>query len=645
MLPENLRPFAKEVAALVHKEQMREAAQMVTDFARLKFIVDSDSPVKTLPPLQTYLHYLLNNGGMEEAAQLLWSPTQFTPEPKYTQDLWKFFDESSMGLIMGAASCSKSYGIGVRLFLEWIRDPEWTTVKVLGPSEAHLEANLFSHLVRLHETAKLPMPGEVGELFIGLDRRNQVSCMMGVVIPIGKVKKASRLQGNKRIPRTREHPIFGPQSRMFIFIDEIENVPGGLWSDVDNVLSQIQEEDGGGFKIFGAYNPTNQTDEVGKRAEPPFGWERFDVETHYRWKSTRGWDVIRLDGEKSENVLQNRMVFPGLQTRTGLEKIARNAGGRQAGGYFSMARGAYPPSGVELTIIPPGMLTKWRGEYIWYGEPKPCGGCDLALEGGAAAAFAMGRWGKATGVKLPPSLEFPNGQTVMFRDENTQGVIPRTVIQVDIIFALAKGDSVFMADQLIALCRRSGIRPEYFACDKTGHGVGAFDLMKNMWSGAIHGVNYSGGCSDSRIMQQDSDPANEMYDRICTELWFALRAFGEFGFLMIHPNVDMTKLTPQLTQRKYRPSGAKSKVESKKDFMSRGFSSPDEADALTLIVHAVRRGAMLVPSMTGEDIGEGSSTESDDGWWNGSGQGNDPTMEQDTLEISTMSEFLQMSPN
>lgn len=633
MLSENLQPFAREVAALVHREKFRDAAKMVVDFAKLNVKIDSDNPAKTFPPLQNYLHYLLNNNGMEEAAQLLWTPTQFTPEPKYTRDLWKMFDESNMGLVMGAASCSKSYGIGVRLFLEWIRDPEWTSVKVLGPSEDHLETNLFSHLVRLHKSAKLPMPGEVGELFIGLDRRNQLSCIKGVIIPVGKVKKAGRLQGNKRIPRPTRHAIFGDLSRMFIFIDEIENVPGGLWSDIDNVLSQIQEEGPDGFKIFGAYNPTNQSDEVGKRAEPPFGWERFDVEVHYRWKSARGWDVIRLDGEKSENVQQNRMVFPGLQTRAGLERIAGNSGGRQSGGYFSMARGAYPPSGVELTVIPPGMLSKWRGEFIWYSEPKRCGACDLALEGGAAASFALGDWGKATGMKLPPTLEFPNGQTIMFKDPDTGAVTPRTVIQVNQIFSLAKGDTVFMANQLISLCRKSGIRPEHFACDKTGHGVGTFDLMKNDWSAAIHGVNYSGSSTDLKIMQEDSETAKEQYDRICTELWFALRAWGEFGYLLIHPNVDMSKLTPQLTQRKFRMSGAKTKVEAKRDFISRGFSSPDEADSLTLLVHAVRVGGGIIPSMKGE-VGAGDKSDSDDGWWAGGYEGGarlDPTSVTDTL--------------
>jgi len=44
-------------------------------------------------------------------------------------------------------------------------------------------------------------------------------------------------------------------------------------------------------------------------------------------------------------------------------------------------------------------------------------------------------------------------------------------------------------------------------------------------------------------------------------------------------------------------------VESKSDYKSRGFPSPDEADALTLMVHAVRRASGVVFSFSNSDAG------------------------------------------
>ena len=590
------KALAAHVAKLVHSDKKFEAAKSIDDYLRLNLRLEDD-PKKYLPVLMHYVHYLLNANAPEAAAQVLWTANQFTPEPKFTRDLWGLFETSSHGLIMGAASCSKSYGVGVRLFLEWIRDPEWTTVRVLGPSEDHLEQNLFSHLVGLHKSASLPMPGEIGELFIGLDRRNQLSSIKGIIIPVGQKKKAGRLQGVKRKPRPNPHNIFGALSRLFIFVDEIENVPGGLWSDIDNILSNIQEEgDTSGFKLFGAFNPTNQTDEVGKRVEPPFGWEGFDVENHYRWKSKRDWDVLRLDGERSENVTEGRIIYPGLQTRSGLENIAKNAGGRSSAGYHSMGRGAYPPQGIELTVIPPGMLAKWRGKFIWYDDPKPIGSEDLALEGGAAAIYTLGRWGRATGIQFPPSIEFPTGRKLMFKDRNGHSIV-RWALQAEQQFTIPKGDTRQQTDRTVEVNRKAGVRGEFFACDRTGAGAGVADLIKHEWSPSIHDVNFSEACSKDKIMLEDSKPCNEEYERMNTELWFALKKWGEFQYFLISPEIDMTKLTQQLTQRKFRIAGGKTRVEQKRDYISRGFESPDEADSLTLLVHAARKGSGVTLSM------------------------------------------------
>lgn len=629
------KKLAVEVARLVHADKFRDAATLVSDVCELGLKIDSDSPAKVLPPLQHFLHFLLNNGGMEEAAAVLWTPIQFNPNPQSVKDIWKFFDESTTGLIMGAASMGKSYSMGVRLFLEWLRDPEWTHIKVIGPSEDHLETNLFSHLVGLHQQAKLPMPGEVGQLYIGLNRRNLLSSIKGTVIPVGKVKKAGRLQGCKRNPRQNEHPIFGESSRFFLFIDEIENVPGGIWGDVDNILSNIQEEGvSDGFKIFAAYNPTNQGDEVAKRAEPPFGWASFDKDIHFRWKSTRDWEVLRLDGEKCENVVQGKIIYPRFQTRAGLAKISKNAGGTNTAGYFSMARGAYPPMGIELAVIPPGMIPKSIGEFIWLDSTRPVGSTDLALEGGAAASYTLGQWGKATGMKLPPSLEFPNGRTIMFKNDRGQ-VIPRWGLQATKQFTVPKGDTVVMKTQLIDLNKKAGVRPEYYACDRTGNGKGVSDLMKHEWGQGIHAINYSQGPSKTKIMEEDSTTCDAEYPRMDSELWFALQRFLEFGYLLIHPQIDMGKLTSQLTQRKYATgAGAKTKVEPKRDYMSRGHESPDEADSLTLFVHAARMGSGVILSMKGDS---GQESEDDDQWYDGQvGHRVDFTNQPDVLDESIL---------
>lgn len=609
------KQLAVEVSARVHAEDFQSAAMLVSDVYRLN-LKDTGDPKKYTLVLLNYLHNLLDSDAPEEAASLLWKPNQFNPSPQCTKDVWELYRDSSQGLIMGAGSMSKSFGMGVRLMLEWIRDPAYTSIRLIGPSEDHLETNLFSHMVRLHNSASLPMPGEVGELFIGLSRRDQLSAIKGVIVPIGANKKAGRLQGAKRVPRPKPHPKFGPLSRLFIFIDEIENVPTGIWSDMDNILSQVTKEGfPGGFKIFGAYNPSDVTAQVAKRAEPEFGWAAFDVDNHFKWKSTRGWDVLRLDGERSENVLVGKEIYPGLQTRAGLESIAKNAGGVASAGYYTMGRGAYPSQGIELALIPPGMFAKMIGEFIWLEAPTAAAGCDLALEGTANAVYSLGKFGRVSGMKLPPSLDFPNGRTVLFKDDMDRPVV-RYGIQLDRQFILPKADTVEMARKIIETNRRAAVKPEYFACDRTGAGAGTADLIKNDWSAAIHDVNYSESPSEGKIMQEDTKTCKEEYDRVHTELWYALRSLGEFGYFLIAPQVDLTKLQPQVTKRKSKMSGKCRRVESKKEYISRGNESPDEADSASLFLLAVRKGTGWTFSMKSNrdsDLADTSLT--DDADW------------------------------
>ena len=82
----------------------------------------------------------------------------------------------------------------------------------------------------------IPLPGTVGKLFIGMDAKERKGSITGVVVPLGK-KAAGRLQGVKRDPRKKPHHIFGKLSRMFVFLDEIANIPIGIWRDIDNVMS------------------------------------------------------------------------------------------------------------------------------------------------------------------------------------------------------------------------------------------------------------------------------------------------------------------------------------------------------------------------------------------------------------------------
>jgi hypothetical protein len=615
------KKLAMEVAGLLHSDKYFDAARHVRDWAAQFNPELKNSPCDTRPQATTFLHlllhWLLNNNGQEEAAQLLWSPNQFTPEPKATRDVWDAFDNEDFILLMGAASQSKSFSVGVKLMLEWIRDPEFTTIKVLGPSEQHLEDNLFSHLVSLHRGSTIPLPGEIGKLFIGTDPRSRKGSITGVVIPIGK-RAAGRLQGTKRINRPKAHPIHGPLSRMYIFLDEVSNIPTGIWSDIDNIMSNVAGEGDRGLKIIGAYNPSGSPgDEVGVRVEPQFGWPKFDMDVHFSWKSKRGWHVVRLDAAQSENVKLKRVIYPGLQSYEGFQQIIKNSGGTNSPGYYAMCRACYPPMGTVLSLITQGMINTVKATPVWYSRPRNVGGVDLALEGSDSAQFAHGEWGMATAMKYPPCLKHPTGHTVTFTDKSGRRQ-PRWVLHLKQIFPLPSADTVAMTAEVIRMARLLGVAPAWLCVDRTGNGQGVYDLLKHEWSEEIIGVNYSESPTETKIMEEDTDLPTALYDRIQTELWYALRKFIEFGYLKLASEVETEKLFMQLTGRLFRSSGKKSKIEAKADYKSRfQGKSPDEADSTTLLVHAVRvaSGVTLGMDIDSTDHGEDDSDDwgGDDG--------------------------------
>ena len=613
-LPDNSpqKELVCAVSALLREDKPFDAAKLVAEWVRGtgNKVPDPAKKSDAYTLLNILLHYCLNNGGLEDAAKLLWGPTQFTAEPDCVRRVWDAWEKNNFTLFMGAGSQGKSFSSAVWLFLQWLTDPEWTTVKVLGPSEDHLESNLFSHLVSLHRSSAIPLPGEIGKLFIGLDKRSRKGSISGVVIPLG-VKAAGRLQGVKRIPRKVPHPTFGKMSRLFVFLDEFSRIPNGIHRDLDNIMSNT---DGDGLKVGGAFNPTDQNDPVGQRCEPPFGWPSFDPDTHFEWKSTRGWFVVRLDAKYSENVKAKKVIYPGLQTLEGFEQIIRNSGGQDTPGYWSMARGCFPPLGTVLSIIPVGMLDDFKAEFIWYENPRPCGGVDGALEGGDSARFASGKWGMATGIKFPPTLQHPNGRTVMFK--NSKGrAYPRYALQLDKIFLLPKGNTVEMKNEIVRLAKTLGISPEWLALDRTGNMAGVHDLMKYEWGVGVLGVNYSESASETRIMVEESDVANKLYDRTQSELMFALRKFIEFGYLKAMPALDTTELYPQMTGRLFRATGKFSKVEPKPDYKSRHQGkSPDDADAVSLLVHVVRKTSGVVLGMSSENCLTGDG---DDDYYSG----------------------------
>lgn len=582
------------VDAVAEKLHARERVQAANIFLAATGQREVQTERDALYVLNTMLRWCLDKNRKDLAAKLLWTPAQFTPEPRSVKMIWEEVEDNAFVLLQGASSMGKTYTAGVNFFLEWLRDPQYTLVRCVGPSEDHLQANLFTHLVMLHSSASIPLPGKVQDLFIGLDPKNKKGGILGTVIPQGR-KAAGRVQGSKRAPRPRPHKIFGDMSRLFILVDELEKVPAGLYQDLENVVSNLISEDDRGFKIVGCYNPQDTTLKPYQLAEPKQGWASFDPDEDEVWDSKAGYRVVRLDAEKSENVLQRRVVYPGLQTSAGLDKLAQVSGGKDSPGYQTFGRGCYPKQGNSYTLIVETGLNERVATPIWLDSPTITSGIDLALEGGDHIRHAWGKFGNATGVR------FPDGKMMSFVDTNGNKRI-RPVMSLVGINPLAKGDTIQSAAAIKEALLAVRADPAWTLLDRTGVGAGIHDVLRTLWSPSIAGLNYSESATETKILIEDTILCRERFGtgRVVSELWFAAQTLLDHGYIWIEPEfTGVTKLAlwKQLCGRRYAP-GKNNRVESKKEYKERGNPSPDEADSFTLWVHQIRKMAGAVFSIT-----------------------------------------------
>lgn len=599
--------FIKEVAGHVHAGQLFDAAKIVLRASG--FNKEPKTKADALEPISTLVFGLLNVDRYEDASTLLWTPNVFTAEPQCTRDVWTALKEDRFVMMMGASSMSKTYGAGAYFFLDWLRDPEWTSVRVVGPSEDHLQSNLFSHLLALHAGASIPLPGKPADLFIGLNMRNKRACIKGDVIPMGRTRRGGKLQGVKRFPRARPHETFGRLSRLRVLIDEAEKTPPGVWGDVDNLTSNVQEYKHG-LKIACSFNPELVGGPVYQRCEPTKGWAAFDIEKDYKWVSKRGWTVVRLDATRSENVMQGKTVYPGLQTKEGLDELLRLAGGYTSSSWFTFGRAAYPPQGTSFTIIPQSFLAEFKAKFFFTEKPRLLMSVDSALEGGDPAMVTFGEWGPASGVELPQTQTSPK-HVVMFKDRNGS-VVTRHRLQITKQFELEKGKTVFVAKQVMNTANIAGIRPGWVIIDRTGNGAGVHDWLVENWSPEVRGVNYSQSSTHTKIMEEDKEFCDEAYDRIDTEMWFGLRKWIEFGIAKISDEgVQTEALYGQFTGRKYT-TGKKSRIQSKQDYMGEGNPSPNEADSMALLIHCARMASNVAPTMQSEHETASAEPDQDD---------------------------------
>lgn len=534
-----------------------------------------------------FVQHLLDRDQFEAAATILWGEQVYDWRPSSARDAWRCLFENDKLLIQGAGAMGKTFNAAAWFLLDWMRDPYYTCIKVVSLTEAHAQRNVFAAIKTFYRTALVKPEYEGGEELVKSiqandDDKNGIHL---VAVPKGD-SGTGTLRGFHPAPRAgKPHPKWGVMSRTHVVLDEAEEVPAGVWEGLQNILSAADTEGAKGrIKIFGASNPKDRTSEFGKRCEPERGWLTVDCEDDFEWDSREGWHVLRLDAARCENVTEKRIIFPGFQTYEGY--MAYEAKGKTAE-YYTMARGFFPQEGISMAIITPAMMDNSLGITRFIGPVVPLAAFDLALEGNDQVLCSYGRYGLSDGW-TPRS-----GKFIQFKN-------PRTVLQLDSQISFPKKATLEQTQAIIRFCKQMRIAPNWLCVDRTGNGAGIHDTLCSLFGEEVLGVNYSWAASETHVLDDDSQRANELYSGVVTELIFGLAKYLEFEYLKISPGFGTDDLTKQAIGRRYKQQGkGLVRVESKADYVKRTRQhSPDSLDSLSLLVYLMRQRAGAIATMT-----------------------------------------------
>lgn len=297
------------------------AKHIILNAASVKGKVELDIP-KAKEIVQNYVQTLLDADQFEAAATILWGPNVYDWRPMSSQSTWRCLFDHDKLLIQGAGAMGKTFGAAAWFLLDWMRDPHYTCIKVVSLTAEHAQRNVFAAIKKFYTTALVRPEFEGSETLVksiqaNNDSKNGIHL---VAVPRGD-SGTGTLRGFHPSPRSgKSHPKWGRMSRTHVVLDEAEEVPAGVWEGLQNILSAADTEGAKGrIKIFAASNPKDRTSEFGKRCEPIAGWGSVDCEDDFEWKSRDGWQVLRLDAARCENVTQKKIMFAGLQTHEGYQ--------------------------------------------------------------------------------------------------------------------------------------------------------------------------------------------------------------------------------------------------------------------------------------------------------------------------------------
>jgi hypothetical protein len=504
-------------------------------------------------------------GHLRESVDLLWNSGEKKHvewNPWLEEMLEECCENEYLG-VAGASSTSKSFGGAVWVWVNFLCAPEITLGLVTSTSLGAAKKRIWKSITQLYNG----MPKHYRDGVKHMPSMNQFRYLPRDGTAASDSCAICLIAAEQKQEATAVAKLVGLKNeRVFLVADELCEISHSVVAATDNLMSNPV------FHMVAMSNPKDREDAFGVFMEPVDGWNSID-EGSFRWKTKLGL-AIRFDVLQSPNYLERENIYKYMLTYEKVER-ARQLKGENSAQFYRFFRGFFPIQGQEDVIYTETDFRAYLKDAVeWHdkGNPIKVAACDPSFSGGGDRTVLMiGLFGRdKTGTWC---LQYEKSHAL--KEDATHKLVPRT-------------DQI--ATQIKQILDAEKIEYRNFAVDNTGAGRPFCDRLSQILSRDILRVDFSGAASEKPVTANDRTPASKKYVNRVSELWYVAYEFLRGG--QVAGIGKSPVLMKELKARRYETvkggDGERVKVESKIDMRKRTGYSPDEADALAIMVELCR---------------------------------------------------------
>jgi hypothetical protein len=464
----------------------------------------------------------------------------------------------------GPAASAKSFNASLIGLLYWLEYPEGTSVIMASTTRDALSRRLWYYIQDLHaRIAKRPdmTIGQAlySEYMIRLRAGDKKNGIFGLAIEDGPVEEAL-------------HNLIGyHNTRVLLVVDEAQGTREAIFQACDNLAKNPE------FKALLLGNAESREDPHGRFSEPLGGWISVDPDSAEQWE-TRGGPArgvgccVFFDGRRSPAIVEKggERKYPFLINQRQIDDALAYHGTSEHPRFWSQSIGFWTPVGITQTVLDERIVLNnhLREPATWYTSFTQCAVLDPSYEGGDRKVFLPFKLGQVPGEDGAKSWLIEFG----------------TPVELKISVRLDQEIHYQIFHQCVELCRSLAIPPERFALGSSGEGGGLLSIFRREW-GPVVGIEEAGKVSERPISAVNPRPASEEYDRVVSELHFAVREFAVNDALRNMP----AQAIKEFCARRWEMRAKKCRVETKPEMRKHFPRSPDYADSCCFAVELARR--------------------------------------------------------